>query len=97
MHHPGEQWMYNTGADVLGVLIARASGQSIPDFLRERVFEPFARLDRADRRSPGNTGLGLAIARRIAGAHGGTVVATESPAGGARFVVTLPASRIRPT
>jgi len=47
MHHPGEQWMYNTGADVLGVLIARASGQSFPDFLRERVFEPLGMQDTA--------------------------------------------------
>src|ERR1700694_5959032 len=34
MHQPGEQWMYNTGSDVLGVLIARASGQELPSFLR---------------------------------------------------------------
>lgn len=40
MHQPGEKWMYNTGADVLGVLIARASGQPLETFLRERIFEP---------------------------------------------------------
>src|SRR5258708_13616621 len=40
MHQPGEQWMYNTGSDVLGVLIARASGQPLETFLRERLFEP---------------------------------------------------------
>src|SRR5205823_3930076 len=33
MHQPGEKWMYNTGADVLGVLIARASGQTFDQFL----------------------------------------------------------------
>jgi hypothetical protein len=33
MHHPGEKWMYNTGSDVLGVLIARASGQPFETFL----------------------------------------------------------------
>ena len=32
MHQPGEQWMYNTGSDVLGVLIARASGQPLETF-----------------------------------------------------------------
>jgi CubicO group peptidase (beta-lactamase class C family) len=47
MHQPGEQWMYNTGSDVLGVLIARASGQSFPDFLRERIFEPLGMKDTA--------------------------------------------------
>src|SRR6266852_7789012 len=40
MHQPGEKWMYNTGSDVLGVLIARASGQPLETFLRERLFEP---------------------------------------------------------
>ena len=40
LYQPGERWLYNVGADVLGVLIARASGQSFGDFLRERIFEP---------------------------------------------------------
>ena len=44
-HQPGEQWMYHTGADILGVLIARASGQSFPAFLRERIFEPLGMHD----------------------------------------------------
>jgi CubicO group peptidase (beta-lactamase class C family) len=47
MHHPGEKWMYNTGSDVLGVLIARASGQTFETFLRERVFEPLGMKDTA--------------------------------------------------
>ncbi len=37
MDQPGEKWMYHTGSDVLGVLIARASGQDFSDFLRERI------------------------------------------------------------
>jgi CubicO group peptidase (beta-lactamase class C family) len=45
MHQPGERWMYNTGSDVLGVLIARASGQSLETFLRERIFEPLGMKD----------------------------------------------------
>jgi CubicO group peptidase (beta-lactamase class C family) len=45
MHQPGEQWMYNTGSDVLGVLIARASGQPLETFLRERIFEPLGMKD----------------------------------------------------
>ena len=45
MHQPGEQWMYNTGSDVLGVLIARAAGQPLGDFLRERIFEPLGMKD----------------------------------------------------
>jgi CubicO group peptidase (beta-lactamase class C family) len=42
---PGERWLYNTGSDVLGVLIARASGQPLEDFLRERLFTPLGMID----------------------------------------------------
>jgi CubicO group peptidase (beta-lactamase class C family) len=44
-HQPGERWMYHTGADMLGVLIARASGQSFGEFLRERIFDPLGMAD----------------------------------------------------
>jgi CubicO group peptidase (beta-lactamase class C family) len=47
MHQPGEKWMYHTGSDVLGVLIARASGQPFATFLRERLFEPLGMADTA--------------------------------------------------
>jgi CubicO group peptidase (beta-lactamase class C family) len=47
MCQPGERWLYHTGADVLGVLIARASGQSFDDFLRTRIFEPLGMVDTA--------------------------------------------------
>ena len=42
---PGERWLYNTGSDVLGVLIARASGQPFEEFLRERIFTPLGMAD----------------------------------------------------
>ena len=45
MHQPGETWMYNTGSDVLGVLIARTTGQPLETFLRERIFEPLGMRD----------------------------------------------------
>ncbi len=45
MEQPGERWLYNVGADVLGVLIARASGQAFGDFLHERIFEPLNMCD----------------------------------------------------
>ena len=45
VHQPGEQWMYHTGSDILGVLIARAAGMSLGDFLKERIFEPLAMKD----------------------------------------------------
>ncbi len=45
IHQPGEVWMYDTPADVLGVLIARASGQPFEAFLRERIFVPLGMKD----------------------------------------------------
>jgi CubicO group peptidase (beta-lactamase class C family) len=45
MHQPGAGWMYHTGSDVLGVLIARATGQPFDQFLRERIFEPLRMTD----------------------------------------------------
>lgn len=47
MHQPGKKWMYNTGSDVLAVLIARASGQPFESFLRERIFDPLGMKDTA--------------------------------------------------
>jgi CubicO group peptidase (beta-lactamase class C family) len=45
MYQPGEQWMYNTSGQVLGVLLARACGQDLETALRERVFEPLGMSD----------------------------------------------------
>src|SRR2546428_7768311 len=45
MHQRGEKWMSHTASDVLGVLIARASGQPLETFLRERLFEPLGMRD----------------------------------------------------
>jgi CubicO group peptidase (beta-lactamase class C family) len=44
---PGERWMYNTGASVLGVLLGRAAGQSYGEVLRTRIFEPLGMTDTA--------------------------------------------------
>ena len=42
---PGEKWLYNTGADVLGVLIERATGSTLEAFMHERIFEPLGMVD----------------------------------------------------
>jgi len=65
-------------------------GEGIADGNRERVFERFVRLDEARARDSGGSGLGLAIVRDIVESHGGTVVASASPLGGARLTVRLP-------
>jgi CubicO group peptidase (beta-lactamase class C family) len=45
VHQPGEQWLYNTGSDVLGVLLARVAGRDLGTVLRERVFDPLGMAD----------------------------------------------------
>ena len=67
-------------------------GPAVPAEHRERIFEPFARIDGARAAHRGGAGLGLAIARRIARAHGGELTLEPSPPGadGAAFRLTLP-------
>ena len=65
-------------------------GPGVPVASREHIFEPFARLPGERRRDDGGAGLGLAIARRLAELHGGTLSVTDAPGGGARFTVGLP-------
>ncbi|TWR84334.1 two-component sensor histidine kinase [Pseudomonas saxonica] len=65
-------------------------GIGIPQAERERIFEPFYRLDRSRDRATGGFGLGLAISRRALEAQGGTLNVESSPLGGARFKLWLP-------
>ena len=57
---PGERWMYNTGAQVLGVLAARAAGQPFSEVLATRIFQPLGMCD---------TGFWAADSRRLATAY----------------------------
>jgi CubicO group peptidase (beta-lactamase class C family) len=45
LHQPGDAWLYNTCSDIQGVLVARVSGRSFPEFLSERLFEPLGMVD----------------------------------------------------
>ncbi|MFB7884501.1 sensor histidine kinase [Microbacterium sp. NPDC056057] len=68
-------------------------GAGVPAGERERIFDRFVRLDEGRARDAGGSGLGLAIVRAIAEAEGGSVRVEDSPLGGARFAVVLPAAR----
>jgi CubicO group peptidase (beta-lactamase class C family) len=75
LYQPGERWLYNTGSDVLGVLIARASGRPFDAFLHERVFEPLGMVD---------TGFATRQVDRLGTCY------TRDPATGARVVFDVP-------
>ena len=74
----------------LAVVQVDNDGSPVPEQDRERVFERFVRLDATRDRDTGGSGLGLAIAADIARAHGGTIMAGESPDRWCRFVLRLP-------
>jgi signal transduction histidine kinase len=67
-------------------------GDGIPEADRAAVFEPFYRLDTSRNLASGGSGLGLTIAKQIVDDHGGRISVGDSPQGGARILVTLPAS-----
>jgi two-component system OmpR family sensor kinase len=81
-----------TGPATLEIVV-EDDGPGIPQAERERIFEPFYRLDRSRDRATGGFGLGLSIARKAVELHGGTIRAEGSALGGARFVITLPMRR----
>jgi signal transduction histidine kinase len=68
-------------------------GPGIPEEMRQRVTEPFARIHADRGRQTGGVGLGLAIVHRILERHEGTLEVTDAPTGGARFVTTWPDRR----
>lgn len=66
-------------------------GPGIPQDKRDDVFKPFFRLDEARNQDESGSGLGLAIARDIARGHGGDIALADSPLGGLRASVRVPA------
>jgi two-component system osmolarity sensor histidine kinase EnvZ len=81
-HHEESRWLTVSVDD---------DGPGIPPEMRDEVFKPFVRLDEARNQDEGGSGLGLAIARDIARSHGGDITLGDSPFGGLRATVRLPA------
>jgi signal transduction histidine kinase len=71
-------------------LAVEDSGCGIPAEDLARVFEPFYRAESARRLGRAGVGLGLAVARRIAATHGGTITTDSEPGRGSHFVVRMP-------
>lgn len=77
-----------SGGEGMAVLVVQDDGPGIPDEHKTRIFERFYRVDPNRKGGPG-TGIGLAIAKSIVDAHGGTIRVENAPGGGSRFVVEL--------
>lgn len=80
------QWV----ADGRAVVAIDDEGPGIPVALRDRVRDPFVRLEGSRSRATGGAGLGLAIAHNLTEAHGGDLMISDAPTGGARVSVRLP-------
>ncbi|MEQ2578162.1 HAMP domain-containing sensor histidine kinase [Hominiventricola aquisgranensis] len=63
------------------------TGNGIPEELRERVFEPFFRVDKSRSRALGGVGLGLALVHEIVRVHDGSITVRSNPSGGTIFDV----------
>ncbi|GHE28048.1 class A beta-lactamase-related serine hydrolase [Streptomyces vinaceus] len=77
LYQPGEAFLYNTCSDILGVLIARVSGQSLPEFMAERIFEPLGMADTGFSVPAGDLGRFTSLYR---GGDGGLALA-DAPHG----------------
>ncbi len=71
-------------------IVVGDDGPGVPVEDRERVFDRFVRLDVSRGRGSGTSGLGLALAKEIARAHGGDITIGDAPAGGALVRISLP-------
>jgi signal transduction histidine kinase len=91
--------MYARQAGSSVILEITDHGPGVPDALKERMFEPFERLDasRREARTTGNgVGLGLAVVKGFLDTMGGSVAAADTPGGGLTIQVTLPAATRAP-
>ena len=70
-------------------LSVKDTGTGIPEELKERVFEPFFRVDKSRSRELGGVGLGLALVREIVRVHDGSITVKANPSGGTIFEVVL--------
>ena len=71
------------------ILSIADTGSGIPGELRERVFEPFFRVDKSRSRELGGVGLGLALVHEIVKAHDGSISIKDNPSGGTVFEVVF--------
>ena len=87
-NHPGGQVTVTASRKEKCVcLLVADTGNGIPEELRERVFEPFFRVDKSRSRALGGVGLGLALVHEIVRVHDGSITVRSNPSGGTVFEV----------
>ena len=87
-NHPGGQVTVSASRKEKHVCLSVAdTGNGIPEELRERVFEPFFRVDKSRSRALGGVGLGLALVHEIVRVHDGSITVRPNPSGGTVFEV----------
>lgn len=87
-NHPGGQVTVSASRKEKRVCLSVAdTGNGIPEELRERVFEPFFRVDKSRSRALGGVGLGLALVHEIVRVHDGSITVRSNPSGGTVFEV----------
>ncbi len=89
-NHPGGQVTVTSCQKEKQVYLSvEDTGSGIPPELRERVFDPFFRVDKSRSRELGGVGLGLALVREIVKVHDGIITIQPNPAGGTIFEVVF--------
>jgi len=81
------------GSEVVGDrarIFVEDEGPGIPHDERQRVWEPYVRLNRAAESATGGSGIGLSVVRELVSLHGGRTRAEGAPGGGARVIIELP-------
>ena len=89
-HSGGQVTVTSYQKDKNVYLSVEDTGSGIPRELKERVFEPFFRVDKSRSRELGGVGLGLALVHEIVRAHDGSIAVKDNPSGGTIFEVLLP-------
>lgn len=89
-HSGGQVTVTSYQKDKNVYLSVEDTGSGIPRELKERVFEPFFRVDKSRSRELGGVGLGLALVHEIVRAHDGSITVKDNPSGGTIFEVVLP-------
>ena len=88
-HSYGQVTVTVTKKDQNIIFSVADTGNGIPEALKNRIFEPFFRIDKSRSRALGGVGLGLALVHEIVRVHNGNITVKDNPAGGTIFEIVF--------